>query len=591
MKYALKSLMLLLKKYPYIVLIQILNIISGIILVIIPINIVKEIVTMFEDKSKYDYRDMVIMVLVYCILLVVCNIVGIIVAYYNDYIERNFKVDVSIMFYKKLDNIDYDFHESPKFLNDYTRALEEGTERIYSSAIGVINFIKVMFESISVFVVIAMMHYLAVLYAVIIGIIYSLLRFRVGKLDFKALSLQRPFFRKRGYVSRTFFIKDAIADLKTTGIEELLLENNAKANDGIIEVIDKVTIRKTLLNYFGDILIASIYPVTLGIVAYVTINDVSFADFTSLTVAASTLLSLISKFVSSVGDIQNNAIECKIPFELLDMKATIEGIKLDDVNEDFQSLRMVNVCFSYDQKNYALKNINFEIKKGEKVAIVGANGAGKTTLVKLLLRLYDSNSGELYINNQEYKTVTAANLRNYVGAVFQNVEVYAASIAENIIFRKPENEDDIKLVEDALRFCGLYDYVANLEQGIFTEVTREFNRQGAMFSGGQIQRLAIARGYAQNYQLLILDEPSSALDPLAEAQVYQNMLNMGKDKTIIFISHRLTTTVNADRIYLFNNGEVIEAGTHLELLKINGVYKQMFTSQSSKYLGGNYENN
>lgn len=591
MKYALKSFKLLITKYPYIILIQILNIIAGVVTVMIPITLVKEVVSMFEDSLNYDYKDMLITVLIYSSVLVVCNIASIIITYYNDYIERNFKVDLSIMFYKKLDHIDYDFHESPRFLNDYTRALEDGTERIYRSAIGVINFIKIVFQSSSVFILIFNMHYLAVVYAVVIGVIYSFLRFKVGKLDFKALSLQRPFFRQRGYVNRTFFIKDAIADLKTTNIEEILLENNAKANDGIVNVIDKVTIKKTFLNYIGDILITSIYPVTLGVMAYVTIDEIKFADFTALTIAASTLLSLVSGFVTSIGDIQNNAVECKIPYELLDMTSSIEGIEFEDLKDDFKSLKLVDASFSYDGKKNVLNDINFVVNKGEKVAIVGANGAGKTTLVKLLLRLYDSTSGQIFINDQEYKNVTASSLRKKVGAVFQNVEVYAASIAENIIFRKPTTKEDINLVEDALKFCGLYEYVTNLDEGINTQVTREFNRGGAIFSGGQIQRIAIARGFAQNYQLLMLDEPSSALDPLAEAQVYQNMLSMGKDKTIIFISHRLTTTVNADRIYLFEDGRVAEAGTHHELMALNGLYKQMFTSQASKYLGGTYEDN
>ena len=229
-----------------------------------------------------------------------------------------------------------------------------------------------------------------------------------------------------------------------------------------------------------------------------------------------------------------------------------------------------------------------KIKKGEKVAIVGINGAGKTTLVKLLLRLYDVNNGNIYINNQDYKTLNAKSLREKVGAVFQNIEVYAVSVAENVLLREVRNQEDIDLVNEALKFSGLYDYIYTLKDNINTVVTREFNKLGVVFSGGQTQKLAIARGYAQNYQLFILDEPSSALDPIAEAKVYDNMLELGKEKTMIFISHRLTTTVNADKIYLFENGTIIEQGTHQELIKLNGQYKKMFDSQAVKYLGGDY---
>ncbi|MDD3191170.1 MAG: ABC transporter ATP-binding protein [Bacilli bacterium] len=589
MKYAILSLRLLLKKYPYDLLIQAITIIISTVVTIIPIYMIDQIVRMVQDNRPIE--EMMGMILLIALVFVAANIIGIFVAYYDAYIERNFKAECSILFFKKLDQIDYDFHESPKFLNDYTRALEDGTERIYRSAIGVIAIVRIVIQSLSVFVIIFTMHYMAVVYAIGIGIIYLFLRFQIGHLNYKAMSLQRPFMRQRGYVNRTFFIKDSMADLKTTQIEEILLENNAKANDEIVKVVDDLIMKKTIISYIGDILIASIYPITLGVLAYVTIEDIEIASFASLTVAATTLSTLVSQFVSAIGDLQNHTVECRIPFEVLNMKSKIEGIAFQDVMGDFSSLEVQNASFSYDKEHLVLDKINLHINKGEKIAIVGSNGAGKTTLVKLLLRLYDTTDGDIYINNQNYKQTTAKSLREKVGAVFQNVEVYAVSIAENILFRKPQNQSDIDLIHQALQFSGLDEYINSLEEGINTQVTREFNRTGAIFSGGQMQRLAIARGFAQNYQLFILDEPSSALDPLSEAQVYQNMMALGREKTIIFISHRLTTTVNADRIYLFEQGQIIEAGNHQELMALNGVYKKMFQSQASKYLGENDEDN
>ncbi|MFA5542389.1 MAG: ABC transporter ATP-binding protein [Bacilli bacterium] len=587
MKYSFKSLMLLLKKYPWTILIEIINIFLGIILVIIPIRIVGQIVTIYEDNK--DMTEMITAVIIFSIVFIAVNVATFITNYFRTYIERNFKVHLSILFYKKLDEIDYDFHESPKFLNDYTRALESGTTRIYDSANGLISIVKLVFQSLSIFAIIFSMHYLAVLYAVGVGLIYALLRFRIGVLDFQALSKQRPYFRQRNYVNRTFFIKDSMADLKTSQIEDILLENNEIANDAIVDIIDKVIVKKTWLSYFGDILITSIYPVTLAVLAYATIDNISLSDFSSLTIAATTLSTIVTGFVTSIGSLQNSAIECKIPFEVLSMKSKIEGEEFKPFDEEFSTLELKNVSFAYDGVNNVLNNINMSIKKGEKIAIVGTNGAGKTTLVKLLLRLYDATEGDILINNENYRELNAVSLRKQVGAVFQNVEVYAATIAENIIFRKPSSEEDFKIIDQALEFSGLKDFVMNLKDGINTLVTREFNVDGVIFSGGQKQRIAIARGYAQNYNLLILDEPSSALDPLSEAQIYHNMLEIGKNKTIVFISHRLTTTVNADKIFLFENGEIIESGNHIELMTLNGIYKKMFTSQASKYLGGNYE--
>ena len=586
MKNAFKSYKLLISKYPYDILIQLLSIAVATITILIPIEIIDRIVSMFEAGATTEatYREVLMVILTMGLIYVGCNFLDIIITYYNSYVERNFKADLSIMFFRKLDHIDYDFHENPKFLNDYTRALEDGTQYIYQSAMGVNNVARIIVQSISVFAVIFTMHYLAVVYAVVIGAIYMILRIKIGQMNHETLNRQRPFYRERNYINRTFFIKDAMADLKTTQIEGILLENNLKASDAIIDVIDDITKRKAILHYIGDLLITSIYPITLGVLAYVTIDDISNASFAALTVAATSLSTLVSSFVSSIGDLQNNAVECKIPYEVLQMKSKIEGIPFHPLTDPFDHLEVCNVSFAYDGKHPVLKDINMEIKKGQKIAIVGSNGAGKTTLVKLLLRLYDVDSGSIFINGQDYKETNASSLRVQVGAVFQNVEVYAVSIAENVIFRKPETKEDFDLIQRALAFSGLDTYVNQLPDGIFTDVTREFNKSGAVFSGGQMQRLAIARGYAQNYQLFVLDEPSSALDPLAEAQVYQNMLSLGRDRTIIFISHRLTTTVNADCIYLFEEGRIVEHGRHDDLMALNGKYKAMFTSQASKYL-------
>ena len=307
-----------------------------------------------------------------------------------------------------------------------------------------------------------------------------------------------------------------------------------------------------------------------------------------MTVATTTISSLISQLARAFAEVQNSSVEVKVAFDLLKMQGKIETDS-GMIAENFETLEVKNITFSYKEDYNQLENVSLKIKKGQRIAIVGHNGAGKTTLVKLLLRLYDVKEGNILYNGTDYKDLNVHSLRKQVGAVFQNVEVYAVTIAENILFRTPKTESDINLVIEALKFSGLYDYVSSLPNGINTIVTKEFDKNGIVLSGGQNQRLAIARGYALNYNLFILDEPSSALDPIAEANVYNNMLALGKDKTIIFISHRLTTTVNADYIYLFEKGRVIEEGTHKELLAKGGKYAQMFNSQSKKYLGGDYD--
>lgn len=587
MKYSFKSCKMLIQFYPLYLVEQIIKTLISILTPLIPIYVSGQIVTLFMKDEKLT--SIVMMTLIAFGIYFLCEFIIYLFSFYEGYVQRMFCARLSTVFYRKLSCIDYDFHESPVFLNDYTRSLEEGVNHIYSTANYTFTLIISFFQSLSIFTILFQMHYLTVLFAFVLGSIYLLIRIQMGRINHKSRSLQRPYRRHTWYSNRAFTLKDGMADLKTSEIDEILLENNDIAHDKIIEVLDKYTSKVALLNFIGEILMMLIYPGVLAILAYLTIEGVDLPEFTVLATAATTLSSLIVRISTNYGQLQDVIVECRVPFDLMNTQGKIEGVTLKNVPGNFESLEVKDMTFSYDGKKNCLEHINMEIKKGQKIAIVGSNGAGKTTLVKLLLRLYDPNSGSISINHQNYQETTAKDIRIFVGAVFQNVETYAMSIAENVLLRAPKTQEDIDLVIEALKFAGLYESVEMLPQGIHTQVTREFDQKGIIFSGGQNQKLAIARGYAQHYELFILDEPSSALDPIAEAKVYQNMLELGKDRTIIFISHRLTTTVNADKIYLFEQGKIIEEGTHQEMMDKNGIYKKMFLSQSSKYLGKSYE--
>ena len=587
MKYCFKSIAMLVKKYPLYLVEELLTIIFSVAFSIIPIYIVRDIINYYNDGKTI--RDITIYVVIIFGIMALLSFLIYMLSLFKMNINRLFVAKTSEEFYKKLSEIDYDFHENPMFLNDYTRALEEGVNNIYDVANNTFATIKTLVQSfgvLSVFSIIAKDNFFIILIALSIAVVYLLISLRCGFLSKTMRKNQRPYQRISWYSNRAFTVRDGMADIKTSDIDKLLIENNEKSLDKAIQIYDKYSIKITIWTYIGQISLALLYPTIIGCLAYFTTDIASFA---SLTVAASNIASLITALASSIGTVESILPDCKVPFDVLKMQGLIEGHDGKKLDSEFEKLEIKNLDFSYTGHKNQLEDINITINKGDNIAIVGANGAGKTTLVKMLLRLYDPKEGSILLNGEDYKEIDVKDLRKKVGAVFQNVETYAVSIAENILLRKVETEDDIKLVDDALKFSGLYDYVYSLPKGIDSEVSREFNNTGIVFSGGQNQRLAIARGYAQNYELFILDEPSSALDPLAEAQVYKNMIELGKNKTIIFISHRLTTTINASKIYLFENGKIIEAGTHEELMKLNGLYHKMFVSQSSKYIGDDYE--
>lgn len=583
------SIICVVKIKPSYLIIKLLTIITSVISSLIPVFVINEIVNIYyEDKNIGKISLVVGIGFILLALIALCNFV---IELYDSHVRRVFIAKESIIFYRKLSCLDYELHESPLFLNDYTRALEESVEHIFITCNGTFNIIKILITSIGMFSVIATLHYMIIIVAVALAIVYAVLRVFMAKIQFIASTHQRPFRRMTRYNERSFTLKESMSELKTTKIGDLLLEKNNKAHDNIIKIFDKYILPKTILSFICNLLLTILYPLIVCVVAYFTIDNLTpevIAWFSSMTVAATTISSLISQLARAVGDVGGSVTEVKVAFDLLKMEGKIESKQGINV-EEFESLEVNNISFSYKGDNNQLEDVTLRIEKGQKIAIVGHNGAGKTTLVKLLLRLYDVTNGEILYNNDNYKDINVLSLRKEVGAVFQNVEVYAVTIAENILLKTPKTIEDFNLIDEALKFSGLDEYVNTLPNGINTLVTKEFDRDGIVLSGGQNQRLAIARGYALNYNLFILDEPSSALDPIAEANVYNNMLTLGKNKTIIFISHRLTTTVNADYIYLFEHGKVIEQGTHEELMKLNKKYKEMFTSQSKKYLGGEYD--
>lgn len=245
-----------------------------------------------------------------------------------------------------------------------------------------------------------------------------------------------------------------------------------------------------------------------------------------------------------------------------------------------KEIKIKNLSFTYPGNDKpTLRNINLTIKPYEKIALVGYNGAGKTTLTNLLLRLYDATSGEILIDGENIKNAKVETHRNKFAAVFQDFQTYACSLGENVAL---DESIDYSRAENALKHSG---FSKKLPKNLDTELLREFDDAGVMLSGGESQKVAVSRAFYKDCPYAILDEPSANLDPVAEYNLNQAMLEAAQNKTVIFISHRLSTTVNADKIYVMENGQIIESGSHSELMEKNGAYAYMFNLQAEKYKG------
>ena len=290
--------------------------------------------------------------------------------------------------------------------------------------------------------------------------------------------------------------------------------------------------------------------------------------------------SALKEIVMAITELTKHSLYIEKMRTFLDSKTNIESGKL--IPKDFESLECKNISFAYENGKDVLHNVSLKINAGEKIAIVGYNGAGKTTLIKLLMRFYDVTGGEILFNGINIKEYDIAEYRKVIGAVFQDYKIFAASIAENVVCGMCESgqKDD---VYDALDKASFADKLASLEKGVDTHLTREFDDEGTNLSGGESQKIAIARAMYKRAPVTVMDEPSSALDPIAEYELNRHIETALCDNTVIFISHRLSTTKEAARIYMFENGEIIETGSHDELISLGGKYAEMFDLQASKY--------
>ena len=222
---------------------------------------------------------------------------------------------------------------------------------------------------------------------------------------------------------------------------------------------------------------------------------------------------------------------------------------------------------------------------GNTYALVGHNGAGKTTLIKLLLRFYDPTQGEILLNGRNIKEYDLKKYRALFATAFQDHRMFSMSVMDNVIMGEDIPEDKRKeRVEEALKLSGAYDKVISLKNGMDTTLTHEFDDEGAVLSGGEFQKIVVARAFVKECPFKVFDEPSSALDPIAEAKLYDNIYETCKNNTLVFISHRLSSVQNADKVYLLSGGTVKEEGDHRSLMELKGIYADMYTKQAKNYL-------
>ena len=311
---------------------------------------------------------------------------------------------------------------------------------------------------------------------------------------------------------------------------------------------------------------------------------ITLGEFTMLAASGAAIVASMNMVLSQILDLQKFTRYADKCVNFLENNNYEESGNLPCDPEDTYEIEYKNVSFKYPgSEEYALKNINVKIKKGEHLSIVGFNGAGKTTFIKLLCRFYECTEGEITLNGVNILEYDIRDYHKLLAAVFQDFQLLGFSIKENIIAGDPESVTDDK-VNEIIKEVGLEEKVASLKNGLSTCVFRYYDLNGFEPSGGEQQKLAMARALYKNAPVLILDEPTAALDPIAEKEVYEKFNEMTNGKTALFISHRLSSCKFCDSILVFKEGRIVERGTHSNLISIpDGLYSQMFHAQAQYY--------
>ena len=488
---------------------------------------------------------------------------------------------------KKAVEVDLACFESSAFYDTYVKATSEATNRAYTVMNNILDVIWITIEVVAVGTLIITIDPIFLILAFLPFLCTLLIGKKRNRLKYDYNMRNKEVARQRDYVRRTFYLNDFSKEMRLTEMWKVMYKRMHSSISEMKEIVNKYGYKMMFFRYLFDFIFdVVVHSGTIVLAAFKTLVAKNMLLGDCFVVINS--ISNIAGSVNYMGDVffklDENSLYVDNLRDFLEYEVHIAEDENAPVVPSFQKLELKNMTFGYEgQENPALTKVNLTVSVGEKIAIVGHNGAGKTTLIKLLQRLYDPSEGEILINGENIKNYRLSSYRNLFGTVFQDYRLFATTVAENVMLRGDITDEDRATVKDALTRTGIYDKVEALSNGVDSNVTREFDNEGAMFSGGEAQKISIARIFAGNQEIVIMDEPTSALDPIAEQEMYRNMFEACEGKTVIFISHRLSSATMADRVYMFENGEIIEQGTHSELLAMNAKYADMWHKQADTY--------
>ncbi len=503
--------------------------------------------------------------------------------------QPKIKQAVKQMMFAKAKEIDLECYDNPEFYNDYVLSVSEVDNqigRIFTLITNLCTGLVSIVLSGAFFIGNDPVSFIFIAASFAASLWAGK---AINRLNFKIRNEKNPHERKLGYVNRVFYLNDYAKEVRlNTEVSDELLKDFDETNDKLLDIDKKNAGRRFGLQLMKDyicnsFLIDVLYMIYLVYSAAV-LHRISYSNVAVMRGTANRMKNRMRQFSDVYPKMQEISMYVEKMQNFLNIEPKIISATKKPLPEKPAEIELRNVSFGYNEKDgYILNNISMKINPYSKIAIVGYNGAGKTTLIKLIMRLYDPNEGEILLNGVNIKEYDVEEYRRKIGTVFQDFKIFAATVKENVLLDFAESGKDAEVM-NAVEKSGFAKRLETLSDGLETNLTTEFEENGVNLSGGEGQKLAVARVFYKDANLIILDEPSSALDPIAEYHLNHSMLTAAENKSVVFISHRLSTTRIADRIYMLENGSIIEEGSHAELLSRKGKYAEMWRLQAGQYL-------
>jgi len=548
-------------------------------------EIIDEVIAIVNTGESQELNKLYLLIAIEFGIAIFSDVFNRLIGVTDTLIGSLYSNDSSVELIQKTARVDLQYLEDSEFYDKLERARRQTVGRVNlmsNSLAQAQDFITI------VSLISALIYFYPILVILlVISIIPTLLNeLKFSSSNYKLTSRMAPERRQLDYM-RVIGASDVTAkEVKLFGLADFISRTFSTTANKYYQSIKKLTIKRSVWGAIFNIIgVIAYYGAFVFIVLKAVVSLVTIGELTFLAGSFNKLRNQLQVMFTRFSNITESALYLHDYFEFIDMEFNDQSdfLQLPVPAEIVTGIKFQNVTFSYPNGHIPVFNgLSFDLRKGEKLALVGENGSGKTTLIKLLLRLYEPTSGCILLDGVDIRHYEKEEYQKLFGAIFQDFVKYYLTTRINIAVGNIENVGNDKKIEEAAELSLANEVVKDLLNGYDQELGKRF-KKGAELSGGQWQKIALARAYMSEAPIIILDEPTSALDARAEYEVFQRFIGLTKGRTSIIISHRFSTVRMADRILVLNNGEVLELGTHEELMENGNLYSELFELQAEGY--------